>query len=861
LDADGLTLSGSPSITSLSNGDFELSANGGTMLTVGGTVVDANASKQITNVSFGTSSGITSGYNVTRSGSPVSAWTFITHSGNYDGESFDNDGGDACGSVRWDDSACLFVSQEHYRWRNDDGGEAAPNSEWFGESWSKRKKVTVLNSDASAFTNFATKITVSYDADMQSDFDDLRFTDSGGTTSINYWIEEQDPGTSAVVWVEVPTLPASGSAVIYMYYGNGSVLTTGDGSAVFSFFDDFEDDNISEYSGNTSLFNVGTAFNHNGTYGLDTAGTEDQKTTNGLYRTGALLARGDTIRFFQYVDASAEDEPCTLFASQGSGQNYAVCLDQYPSEQVTIAKNVTSNDGSGTSLASTSVTYVTGWYEVEVDWLTSTVINVNVYDDAGSLFATASATDSTYSSGGVGFSYWFQSGGWDFYSARTYIASDPTYAIALEQGKDGASWKVAEDTLLTSLDTNENVRLRFSIENTGSQLTGQLFRLQIAEKGASLSCEAVPYVNYDDVPTTTGGCGTAPACVTTSAQFTDQTGTTPLLSASPSLTFGAGRLMEDPSNQSGSLTVNENEMTEVEYNFQITNYASESAYCFRTSNAGIDLDNYEHVAEVRLSFPPTISNFALNGGFDIALTEGATTSVMATGTVTDFNGYADIVSATSTLYRSGVGAACTDNNNNCYQLPAPSCSLSACAGNSCTLSCRAEVQYIADATDAGSYVAENWLARVQVIDSTGESDTDTAFGVELLSLFGLEVNSAIDFGALSVGDNTGAVNEQTTVVNTGNANIDIQLEGTDLVGDDGSIPVGEQKYATTTFAYGSCAICGFLTGSATTVEVDLPKPTSTTTPVTTDVFWGINIPLGTSAEDHSGVNTFWATAE
>jgi len=82
-----------------------------------------------------------------------------------------------------------------------------------------------------------------------------------------------------------------------------------------------------------------------------------------------------------------------------------------------------------------------------------------------------------------------------------------------------------------------------------------------------------------------------------------------------------------------------------------------------------------------------------------------------------------------------------------------------------------------------------------------------------------------------------------------------------MVGGSSSIPVSEQKYATSTFAYSACAICQFLTGSATNFSVDLPKPTSTSTPVTDDVYWGLNVPSGTGAAAHQGLNTFIAVSE
>jgi hypothetical protein len=263
-----------------------------------------------------------------------------------------------------------------------------------------------------------------------------------------------------------------------------------------------------------------------------------------------------------------------------------------------------------------------------------------------------------------------------------------------------------------------------------------------------------------------------------------------------------------------------------------------------------------------MSHPPQISNLTLNNATNITLTEGATTTVYASSTITDNNGYTDILSATSTIYRSGVGAYCSADENSCYQIASTSCSLSGCSGNSCSLQCRADLQYIADATDVPSaYPSENWLGRVHVVDTAGEYDVDTSLGVELFTLYGLSIDNSINYGSLEVGQNTGAVNATTSVSNTGNSNIDIQLSGTDLTSGQTSIAVGEQKFATSTFAYGSCSICNFLTGSATDIEVDLPTASATTSPSIDDVYWGINVPSGTAAILHQGTNTFIAVSD
>jgi hypothetical protein len=171
------------------------------------------------------------------------------------------------------------------------------------------------------------------------------------------------------------------------------------------------------------------------------------------------------------------------------------------------------------------------------------------------------------------------------------------------------------------------------------------------------------------------------------------------------------------------------------------------------------------------------------------------------------------------------------------------------------------MQYFSDPTDAVPYEAENWLADIAVFDSTSESDFETSSGVELLTLYGLDVSPNIDYGSLYADEDTQNVNSTTTVVNTGNSNIDIKLSGSNMTGGVSTIAVGEQKYATSTFTYSACAICQFLTGSAEDFEVDLPKPTSTSTPITDDVYWGLNVPVGSGAVTHTGINTFIATSD
>lgn len=119
--------------------------------------------------------------------------------------------------------------------------------------WQSRK-LTINGSTAGSQTNYPMKLTlyntsgtdspgvVYLNGSARSDFGDLRFTGSDGVTLLDYWIESYTPGASAVVWVEVDSIPASpGTASIYIYYGNPSAAGVSSGTATFTFFDDFND--------------------------------------------------------------------------------------------------------------------------------------------------------------------------------------------------------------------------------------------------------------------------------------------------------------------------------------------------------------------------------------------------------------------------------------------------------------------------------------------------------------------------------------------------------------------------------------------------------------------------------------------
>jgi hypothetical protein len=116
--------------------------------------------------------------------------------------------------------------------------------------WSYRKS-HVINPATGAGTNYPIRITAHYGngtdsgehvylySKCRSDFGDVRFTKSDGTTLLNYWMESKVDGDNAVFWVQIADDLSANPVTIYIYFGNPTVTTTSNGEAVFPdiFFD------------------------------------------------------------------------------------------------------------------------------------------------------------------------------------------------------------------------------------------------------------------------------------------------------------------------------------------------------------------------------------------------------------------------------------------------------------------------------------------------------------------------------------------------------------------------------------------------------------------------------------------------
>jgi hypothetical protein len=133
-------------------------------------------------------------------------------------------------------------------------------------------------------------ITIPYASSMNIDFSDLRFYQWNGSsfTSISYQIIRKINGTSAVVFLQIPSLPASPAVTnILMTYGNSSYTSQSAPIPNLYYYDDFEDGlatgRTAPYLNWTASAGTGIVTNIspiNGTYSLKHTGSGSDSIAN-----------------------------------------------------------------------------------------------------------------------------------------------------------------------------------------------------------------------------------------------------------------------------------------------------------------------------------------------------------------------------------------------------------------------------------------------------------------------------------------------------------------------------------------------------------------------------------------------------
>ena len=101
---------------------------------------------------------------------------------------------------------------------------------WWNDSWNEKQKISINDTAGTTYNDYIIELNISYNPNMQSDFDDLRFTNGSENVELNYYLESKVDGKSAIIWVELEQLIANSITTTYMYYNNSLATSNSNNS-------------------------------------------------------------------------------------------------------------------------------------------------------------------------------------------------------------------------------------------------------------------------------------------------------------------------------------------------------------------------------------------------------------------------------------------------------------------------------------------------------------------------------------------------------------------------------------------------------------------------------------------------------
>ena len=107
---------------------------------------------------------------------------------------------------------------------------------------------------------------------------------------------------------------------------------------------------------------------------------------------------------------------------------------------------------------------------------------------------------------------------------------------------------------------------------------------------------------------------------------------------------------------------------------------------------------------------------------------------------------------------------------------------------------------------------------------------------------------------MTPGEKISPLNVTSTVINTGNCSLDLKLYGNDMTAGSYSIPVSQQRFATSSISYDNAY--SLSTSPGVDLDFNLTKTTSSVEPAEGNIWWGIEVPKPQPKGNYTGINTF-----
>ncbi|MDY6834349.1 MAG: DUF2341 domain-containing protein, partial [Chloroflexota bacterium] len=262
---------------------------------------------------------------------------------------------------------------------------------------------------------------------MQSDGDDIRFTQSNGTTEIYYWIESGINTTSTSIWTKAPSIP-TGDSTIYIYYGytdatsasslsntftsgsftdsfadqtnissstnievTGGEVILAEGSGQNPLSDDFETD-LTKWDGNgTTSWALATDQYHDGSQSVKASdGNEGNLTSDDIDLSDAKTATLD----FWFRKDTIDSTDFTLYFYNGSTYDLIDELDDNGADTTWLHYDTVSIDLNTYDISDFRVRFDATLDAGELVWVDQLTVAKTPYETSGDVTSVTIPTDS-----------------------------------------------------------------------------------------------------------------------------------------------------------------------------------------------------------------------------------------------------------------------------------------------------------------------------------------------------------------------------------------------------------------------------------------------------------------------------------
>jgi len=307
------------------------------------------------------------------------------------------------------------------------------------DGWSYYRSITITNGLSQALTDYQVNFTLDTanlisQGKMRSDCGDLRVTQSDGQTLLPYWIDPSTCNTNkTMIWTKVPSIPASSSITIYVWYGNPQATSQANGSAVFIFFDDASSNKSSAYAFR-DLYNAGQSGSLsydaiNKRYTLSWSKDHVALVVNGIVLSNAEIE----INFITPQTISSNYQFGAIIRYSSSGVYYARALTSSSPDTFELDKEPTPPNTNVTVLTSSSL----GGNLITTNAnyrFTARAYGSTLYAWISLNNVSITASDSNYTSGewGIFGAYDSSSIYFNFVKIRQYVSPEPSVSVGNE---------------------------------------------------------------------------------------------------------------------------------------------------------------------------------------------------------------------------------------------------------------------------------------------------------------------------------------------------------------------------------------------------------------------------------------------